>query len=88
MTEFFSTPTEQHLALDDMATITRMGVPDPPEMSLVLDVIHEETQLKWRQEIRLGKIQMVELTQLMDYSCSQVGIDWRPSDAADFTPPD
>lgn len=86
--EHFATPTEQHLNATEIATITRMSVPDPPELVLMLDVVHDETKLAWRQEVRFTARQMIEITQLLVYSCQQVGIDWRPNDHNDFTPPE
>lgn len=75
--EHFATPTEQHLTVQDMASMTRMaGVEDPPEFRLVLDVVHDETGLDWRQEIAFKGKKMIELTQLMIYSCEQIGVDY------------
>lgn len=88
MDEFFATQTEQHLTARGVATMTKMGVPNPPEMSLILDVTHDETNHAWRQEVKLNREQMIEMTQLLVYSCHQVDLDWRPNDAHDFTPDD
>lgn len=82
----FAVPTEQHLSAETIATITKMSVPEPPMLVLLLDVKHDDTGHAWRQEITFSAKQMVELTQLMVYSCEQVEVDWRPSDSSDFTP--
>ena len=85
---FFLTPSEQHLTAKAMATRTTSAGDDPPTFGLVLDVVHDETHTEWRQEIALPRSKAIELTQLMDHSLTQIGIDWRPSDHADFTPPE
>ena len=80
-------PTDQHLTAKNMAVITRAVADDPPEFALLLDVQHDEAGLDWRQEVTFSRSKAVELTQLMDYSLTQVGVQWRPGDAADHTPP-
>jgi len=76
MANHFATPTEQHLTCGSLASITRMGVEDPPQLTLVMDVTHNETGLDWRQEINFNGMKMLELTQLMIHTCEQVGLDW------------
>lgn len=81
-------PTDQFLTAKDIAIITRSVADDPPEFALLLDVIHDEAKLDWRQEVTFGRSKAIELTQLLNYSLTQVGVDWRPGDPADFTPPE
>lgn len=64
----FDAPSEQDLALNDfMIQAIRVGVEDPPEVLLILDVTHEETMHEWRTQIRIDRERFLALLHLMNH---------------------
>ena len=74
--ELFEQANDQELTAHNLMTFTQMTGDDPPVMKLILDVTHDETGLAWRQSVTFNGNKMRELTELMVYSCNQIGIEW------------
>lgn len=65
-------PSEQDLfVIGAQLETRRRGVDNPPEVLLILDVVHEETTLEWRTAIRFTKEKFIETMRLMEYLAKQ-----------------
>jgi hypothetical protein len=67
---------DQPLTVADMMTTTYRKVPDPPEVLLVLDVIHDDTKHEWRQAVRFNRTRFEQLIRLLHYTAQEEGIPW------------
>lgn len=73
-------PADQELmAVDFHATTLRNG-DDPPTLMLMIDVIHEETEHQWRQQLTFTRPKWVTLMQLLSYAADNEGITWRDTE--------
>ena len=71
----FDAPSEQDLALNDfMIQAQRVGVEDPPEVLLILDVTHEETMHEWRTQIRIDRERFAAFVHLCAHVAKTEGI--------------
>lgn len=61
-------PAEQDLFVQSIEIVTRhRDVPDPPELLIMVDVVHVETNQDWRTQLRFTHDKFVELVRLAEH---------------------
>lgn len=71
----FDSEAEQDLALKQWLIQLINTGDDPPEVSLILDVIHTETMTEWRTALRCTRQQFIQLHDLMGHVIEQEDIE-------------
>ena len=61
-------PAEQDLFVQSIEIVTRhRDVPNPPEILVMVDVVHVETNQDWRTQLRFTPDKFVELVRLAEH---------------------
>ena len=85
--DLFELPNDQELTAHNVMLYTHMEGEDPPTMKLLLDVTHDETKVGWRQSLSFTATKTRELTQLLVFTCEQLGIEWSPDGSSEEKQP-
>jgi hypothetical protein len=70
-------PPDQILeAIDFHASTTQVG-DNPPTLMLIIDILHSETSMQWRQQLTFTRERWVALMQLLAFAADAEGVEWK-----------
>jgi hypothetical protein len=70
-------PPDQILeAIDFHASTTQVG-DNPPTLMLIIDILHSETSMQWRQQLTFTRERWIALMQLLTFAADAEGVEWK-----------
>lgn len=70
-------PADQVLeAIDFHASTTQVG-DNPPTLMLIIDIVHPETGLQWRQQLTFTRERWIALIQLLVFAADAENVEWK-----------
>lgn len=68
---------DQMLTVENFEIHTvKKDVGDPPHVLLVTDVVHEETNVNWKQSLRFDRATAQQLINLLKFMADNEGFTW------------